>query len=223
MVGLPALIWAEVGGQSYIEAFAWRKASRVEILGACMIGLGLLPCLIGLFTLQSYFWPDHAASNTTHAGSWIRGHPWSAALIVSPSAAIFEEMLFRGVLQRALLRRFPAFQALFIGSFLFAASHFDAHGLLSRTILGLVLGWIVLRGGSLFPAIAIHSLYNSVLFILPDVFAPSFVSKVDITTANYINDFNILYFSLYLLVGLLLLMNGVWLLLSKYYRKVYDE
>ncbi|HEY7120650.1 MAG TPA: CPBP family intramembrane glutamic endopeptidase, partial [Tepidisphaeraceae bacterium] len=73
----------------------------------------------------------------------------------------FEELLFRGPIQTALLRKAsPAF-AIVITAFVFGAAHLDLHGLLLRTILGIVLGYVVWRTGSIFPAMLLHALYDS--------------------------------------------------------------
>ena len=50
---------------------------------------------------------------------------------------------------------------------LFAAAHMDAHGIPLRFGLGLVLGWMVYRLGSIFPAMVAHAAFDYIqLFFL---------------------------------------------------------
>jgi membrane protease YdiL (CAAX protease family) len=89
-----------------------------------------------------------------------RQHPVLTVAVLGTLAGSCEELLFRGPLQTALVRRLPAWLALGIGGFLFAAAHGDAQGLLFRTLLGVLLGWLVLRTGSIFPAMGMHAVVD---------------------------------------------------------------
>ncbi len=94
----------------------------------------------------------------------LQHRPVLTAVLVGLLAGVCEELLFRGPLQTALARRLPEGLAVGIAAFLFAAAHMDAHGLLYRTLLGLILGWIVLRGGSIFPAMLMHAVADTTSF-----------------------------------------------------------
>lgn len=89
-------------------------------------------------------------------------------------APVFEELAFRGVIYTAIERRGGKAAALALSSALFALSHFyilsgamlqaPAGALLNQflkyLVLGLVLGFIRMRGGSLLPSIAGHAAIN---------------------------------------------------------------
>ena len=77
-------------------------------------------------------------------------------ILALPLAAAFsEELLFRGPIQRALVKRMPVWLAVGVGSLLFAAVHFDVQGFVARTLLGILLAALVWRGRSLFPAMTL--------------------------------------------------------------------
>jgi hypothetical protein len=76
-------------------------------------------------------------------------------------AGIFEELLYRGPIQTALMRKGRPWTAIIIAAVLFAAAHLDLHGLTIRAALGVVLGWVVWRTGSIFPAMLVHGLYDA--------------------------------------------------------------
>jgi membrane protease YdiL (CAAX protease family) len=86
--------------------------------------------------------------------------PMLVPLLIGVLAGLCEETLFRGPIQAGLLRRIPKSTAIVIGALLFAAAHLDLYGLPIRTLLGVLLGWMVVRNGSVFPAMVTHASYD---------------------------------------------------------------
>jgi len=95
-------------------------------------------------------------------------------LIVGP----FEELLYRGVIQRRLRESFGALAAIVLASVIFALIHIPAHGFGGAGVASVAASMVALFGGSLiFGAIyeytenltvvaLIHGLYNSILLAL---------------------------------------------------------
>ena len=73
-----------------------------------------------------------------------------------------EESLFRGYIQRRLLKRWPPIVAIGFTSLLFAAAHIDWHHALTVLPLGVWLGIVAWRAGSIWPAILCHFFGNLV-------------------------------------------------------------
>jgi membrane protease YdiL (CAAX protease family) len=98
-------------------------------------------------------------------GGWARFLAIAAIVIVAPTA---EELLFRGL----LLSRFRAHGYLVSGTVLSAVVFSLAHGqprhFLELSATGLLLAWLYLRTNSLWPPIALHSLFNAlaVMFVI---------------------------------------------------------
>jgi membrane protease YdiL (CAAX protease family) len=83
-------------------------------------------------------------------------------IILAALPAIFEEMLFRGCLQKIMLSLFrSAFIAIFVTSFIFSAIHFSYFGFLPRLFLGLMLGYIFYYSKNLWLSITAHFLNNA--------------------------------------------------------------
>ncbi|MDP2232547.1 MAG: CPBP family glutamic-type intramembrane protease [Actinomycetota bacterium] len=80
-------------------------------------------------------------------------------VIVAP---LVEEMLFRGVLLSAIGSRWSAGVALVGQAALFAAYHFSIWMLVPTFLLGLACGYLAQHRGSLWPAVALHALFNAV-------------------------------------------------------------
>ena len=92
---------------------------------------------------------------------------WRTALavVVVTLGPITEELLFRGLLLSALLRRMRPFAAVLVSALVFAAAHLpDLHwlwyGVPNLALLGIAFAWLRLRSGSLWPAIVAHACNN---------------------------------------------------------------
>jgi membrane protease YdiL (CAAX protease family) len=90
---------------------------------------------------------------------------------------LFEEIIFRGLLQPWFIRRYGLLRGLFLLGILFAVWHYDNDfsqrftdglvlvqlilRLLLSVVLSFVLGWLTLRTGSILPATLAHIIYDS--------------------------------------------------------------
>ncbi len=100
------------------------------------------------------------------AGGWLR-----VMLVVVIVAGVGEELLFRGLFLRGFMLRYGRGPALALSSLLFAVVHLNPWGFASIFLAGWLLGWLVLRSGSLWPAILVHGVYNlsSVLLLVVSI------------------------------------------------------
>ena len=87
---------------------------------------------------------------------------WGLAFVVFIALApgFFEEMLFRGYMQRRLLQRWSPFWAIGVVSVLFALVHVTPHAILAAYPLGLWFGIIAWRTNAIGPGIACHAFVN---------------------------------------------------------------
>lgn len=93
----------------------------------------------------------------------------------------FEEMIFRGLLQRRLIQRYGIYRGIFFVGMVWAAFHFSSDFAFARVtdqeailklasrvftclVLSYVLGWLTLRTGSILPASLAHTFYNVLVF-----------------------------------------------------------
>jgi membrane protease YdiL (CAAX protease family) len=76
-------------------------------------------------------------------------------------APVLEEMLFRGVMLRGFLRRYPRGFSILWSAALFAIAHLNLYQVATALALGLVAGWLYERCRSLWPCVLLHAAYNS--------------------------------------------------------------
>ncbi|MEQ1877002.1 MAG: CPBP family intramembrane glutamic endopeptidase [Bdellovibrionia bacterium] len=96
----------------------------------------------------------------SEVGNFIRTTSWPLFLVVSITAGIAEELLFRGILQ--------PYSGNLLGSVVFGILHALTPGyFVIATAMSLYLGWIYeWCGGFLFVPAAIHALYDFVALLL---------------------------------------------------------
>ena len=82
------------------------------------------------------------------------------SLVASLLAPLAEEVAFRGYVLSALRTRLPARAAVVGSAVLFAAMHLDPVRFPAVLVLGLYLGWLAWRSGSIWPAVAAHAVNN---------------------------------------------------------------
>ncbi len=117
--------------------------------------------MIGLFTFQPV--PRHAL--------------WSPAFLsIALWQPLFEELLFRGIVQGYLLQSMAREKTWFglstsnlLTSFLFSLAHLASHSIswsLLVFVPSLCFGFVRDRFGSVYPSIALHAFYNTGYFLL---------------------------------------------------------
>jgi len=89
-----------------------------------------------------------------------------ALFVIAICPAIFEEIAFRGLLQARLIMLFGRGQGLLITAAAFGLAHGVTIGLPLQMFLGLYLGWLRDRSGSLVPGMLVHFLYNGSIVLL---------------------------------------------------------
>lgn len=79
-------------------------------------------------------------------------------------APLCEEILFRGILQDSLTRKFGPWRGILIASAIFGVVHIVPQQVINAFFVGIVLGYIYYRTQSLIPVIIIHALNNAISY-----------------------------------------------------------
>jgi ABC-2 type transport system permease protein/sodium transport system permease protein len=103
---------------------------------------------------------------------WRELSPWLILFSLALVPAVCEEWLFRGYLFAALQRSTSAGRAIWVSALLFGLFHVvvgspaSPERFLPSAFLGLVLGWLAWRSGSVVPGILLHVSHNGLLLML---------------------------------------------------------
>jgi len=93
---------------------------------------------------------------------------WSInILVLALVTATGQEIAFRGFIFAGLLKRMQPWPAVLVSSFLFAAFHMNVFLLPPYFLLGIALGMLALRSGSLLPGILLHASCYALLQFRP--------------------------------------------------------
>jgi len=169
LIILPALVACLYFKMPLIKTFRLHKTSPSVILYSIIISLAvfIIGDEIDRIIFLIFPMPDVLYESMTklmQIDSLMDG----IILIVSGVlfAAVAEEMLFRGVLQKSIEHfREPA-TAIVLSSVFFAIIHFNPWAALQIMLLGLFLGYMAWKANSIFPAIILHGLNNLFSMIL---------------------------------------------------------
>jgi membrane protease YdiL (CAAX protease family) len=94
---------------------------------------------------------------------------WSSFLVVAIFAPIFEEWLCRGMVLRGLLTKMKPGWAIVISALFFAVIHANPWQALNAFLIGLVMGYVYYKTGSLLLTMIIHFVNNGSAVILSNI------------------------------------------------------
>ncbi len=80
---------------------------------------------------------------------------------VAVIAPIVEELIFRGLIFNGFRKNYNGFVAVFMSALLFSLFHLNPWQMSATFVLGLLLGWLMLRTNNIFVAILGHSINNA--------------------------------------------------------------
>jgi len=135
-------------------SLAWRSYPVVA-LGA------LFPLAIGIslaYLIATVIPPDPSVKMLYEQMTWPVAVPFVLFIALAP--AITEELLFRGYIQSRLLKRWSPGTAIFVTSTLFAIMHITPHSVVNAFVIGLWLGVLAWRTGSVWPSVVCHAFIN---------------------------------------------------------------
>lgn len=130
-----------------------------------IVGLSVL-----MFWVQALVWfgidvlvpPDTAKQALDEAD----GNIVATILLAGIIGPMAEEIFFRGFVLPGLVKKFGIIWALVISSVLFGLFHIDPGAIVPTFALGLALGWVYIKTGSIWPAIFAHGLHNTVAVLI---------------------------------------------------------
>jgi XTP/dITP diphosphohydrolase len=106
--------------------------------------------------------------------SKIMKSPVYGFLLLAVAAPLLEETLFRGIFLKALLKKYKPWKAIIISAVFFGIFHLNPWQFLYATVLGIWLGYMFWKTGSLFYPVLIHFLANGTAFVLAQIYGTDY-------------------------------------------------
>uniref|UniRef100_A0A7C4QNE6 CPBP family intramembrane metalloprotease n=1 Tax=Schlesneria paludicola TaxID=360056 RepID=A0A7C4QNE6_9PLAN len=170
-------------GLAWLRRIEFRGAFRLEtpspwaLAGAVCLGVSLWPFVYELVRFTSPARLTELAERFGELAREVRETPWIWRLLtLAVVPAVCEEWFFRGFLFQALRTKAGPWGTVALTAALFGLFHtllgdtLLAVRFVPATLMGLVLGALSLRTGSLFPGMVVHVLHNSALLTLEQWF-----------------------------------------------------
>lgn len=140
------------------------QLTRGQIFWLSLLGVLLAaPMTLTGDLLEALFLPQKAAAAGVNTGNALFLLTLLKSALLAP---VCEELFFRGYLQGAL-SRISRGRAVLAGALVFALSHgLSLYGFVPRLLLGLLLGALLERTGTLLAPILVHGCYNAAIVII---------------------------------------------------------
>lgn len=106
--------------------------------------------------------------------------PFAKFFFIALTPGICEEILFRGFVLRPLEKKIGATWAVIISAIAFSLIHLDFVRLVPTFLLGLAFGYVAIKTRSIYPAIFLHVLNNSIAIFMPATIELSYLLLVPI-------------------------------------------
>jgi len=153
-------------GERYTN-YVWLAAPRggqwitAVLLGAGVLGLNLawIPWLPDVFP----GWWEMRASSLAGVDALIT--PIGTLIMVGLVTPTCEELLFRGVILRSLLKRWGTWPAILVSSLVFGLFHLHPTAVLDSFVFGVVAGFAAVAARSVWVAVGMHVVNNSTAVI----------------------------------------------------------
>ncbi len=172
-LALTTYAFARMGKLRFGDAVGLRGGERrlrvLDVILSLLLVLAIGPLADAAAVLVARTFPGFTLGTIDMIGDLMRGDAVTAILIgllVALAPAFAEEVLFRGLLLRALLARFGPAVAVVASSLLFGLIHVDPPQATGAALIGLALGFMTCRTGSLWPAMAAHAANNGAAVLL---------------------------------------------------------
>lgn len=165
----PALIMAVMLTRSLRCAFRLHRVSLPELAAVGLLALAIHPSYVTIANAinSEYKLGEETIAMLQQVDAVIASAPfWSVLLCLAILPAISEELVFRGFLFSGLERNNGTLRAVLATALLFGLSHGVLQQSISAALMGLLLGWIAARSGSVLTAILFHLFHNALSITL---------------------------------------------------------
>jgi sodium transport system permease protein len=150
--------------------WAWPAAALLAALVVPPLGELTLAILRQFPALRTLLELNHPLTRELHSLTESGGgaSPGGYFFVLALLPALCEELAFRGFILQGLLRGFRPRSAILLSAFLFALYQMNVFQFVPHFVFGVILGLLVVRSGSVLPAMVFHLVYN-VLLLAPAV------------------------------------------------------
>ena len=101
-------------------------------------------------------------------------------LVIGLLVPFAEELVFRGAILKSLLTKYRPWLAIVLSAVIFSAAHLNPAQMPHAFLIGLLLGWMYWRTGSILPGMAYHWANNSAAYVIYNVYPNPDIRLIEI-------------------------------------------
>ncbi|MCG8406863.1 MAG: ABC transporter permease subunit [Phycisphaerales bacterium] len=164
LFAMPVIFLAWYMKLDFRRTFSLHVPGPFPIVGTLLVAASVAPVSNLLQRIQFHFFPlsDGALKLMEQQQEMLFGDPslWLSLVVLALLPGICEEVLFRGFLLGGVRQRSSTFQAVLVVGLIFGLYHVDAAKVPVVSLMGMLLTFVCLRTGSIYPAVLIHIVNN---------------------------------------------------------------
>ena len=168
--GTPAVLMAMVLTRNPFRALRLRPCRWSMAAAAILMALCLHPLVMGITSVVIQIYPPSSelASMDGLMKQIVAGAPglWAILLVFAIAPAVLEELAFRGFILSGMQSLRNDWKAILLTSLLFGVAHSVLQQSIVTFFVGVVLGIIAVRTGSLIPCMLYHAMHNGISVVL---------------------------------------------------------
>lgn len=179
-LAVPTLLLARLHAAQVWAFLRVRRADPILTVLAVLGTLGLFPLVQVLGTWGELIpWPEWVNQMEQVQMDLLEGYLakdpslWFSLFAIAVTPALCEEVLFRGYLQRQMERAGGVFWSIVLVGILFGFYHIRFPQAFALSLVGIYLGYVTWRTGSIIPAVLVHFVYNGSQVLLASSVAAS--------------------------------------------------
>lgn len=159
----PALAFLRYTRSPVLETLSFKRPSPRYVIAALALGFATVVISMLILTVQTKFLPySEAYGRQMQLMLMPPGRElWQIILVAALMPAICEEIFFRGVLQGILRKNLPKKKLILVIGLLFGVFHLSMFRILPTGLLGVLLAYLTLASGSIFPSMCLHFMHNA--------------------------------------------------------------
>ncbi len=163
--------------KNFFEECSFNSTKPANLFLSVVLGLSLLlpiSTLVSLLSIDKLSTDSQDRINTIVNGNNI----FITLLAIGLVAPIIEEIIFRGLIFGELKRKIPIPAAIVIQALLFGMYHGNYTQAIYASVLGIVLGYVCYKTGSIVSSILVHISFNTLSILFDKVFSNLIDDKI---------------------------------------------
>lgn len=173
------LIIYRVRKKNIKEELQFIKSNNLNMIIAIILGLSIWLFDSGVLSIiqEAGLLAEHFATMEETLSPITQGNMFIVIISVGIIGPFVEELIFRGLIYKTLIKKFSVLWTIIIQAILFGLFHFNLIQSAYATLMGILLGYAVYKTKSIWPAVLMHIVNNLASSIIPELVPEAIITR----------------------------------------------